>query len=466
MTGHGFGWLWAVLVMATQVSYAAETPFELPADAKILDPDVIIYGGPRPVISPDGEWVAYVSRGFVCVSSVDGGKPTRLFEVPESWTHFLALPENEFAEGDFGTLARSLSQDEYRQMLKQIKQELSGLQWTIESDGVVFGVLSHDPAKQLSRSVYLAPLTGDVIRISHSEQSTPTQARGVGGDFKMTRDRRYMVMSLQWGKALIWEVERDRPRATCFLNMTPSSTSDRWIAVEKDTRELVILDREFSVIRRFDEVIEPNQFGYKMYWSPDERNVICQTQVGFDHFSNWEGFRLDLQTMERRPMSGSFMNELIEFTGQGGEFVRVGSAGDMQGREGIQPTTSYLKVVPTGPGATKDLWQIRADSTNPRNGPRLTYEPQMTHSPDFSLFTLGLPRQGVGPHGVVQHLLDRQGRLWTLSPHDLGGYRTPCDVVGFAKKGQMIIGYDQHRLFAIPVGSIQTPANKVPNVVE
>jgi hypothetical protein len=248
--------------------------------------------------------------------------------------------------------------------------------------------------------------------------------------------------------------------------MTPSTTSDRWVAVEKDTRELVILDGEFSIIRRIDEIIQPNEFGYKMYWSPDERYVICQTQVGFDYFSNWEGFRLDLQTMERRAMSGSFMNEVIAFTGDGGEFVRVGSAGDLHAGQGIHPTTSYFKVVPNGGRAPRDLWRIRANPTDPANGPRIVHELQMTHASDFSLFTLGLPRQGDGPHGVVEHLLDRQGRLWKLSPHDVGGHRSPCDVVGFAKKGQMIIGYDQHRLFAIPVAAIQTPANEIPNVVE
>ena len=118
MIRHRFGWLWTVLVLATQVSAAEETQFALPADAKILDPDVIIYGGPAPVISPDGNWVAYVSRGFVCVSNVSAGEPKRLYEVPGSWSHLLALPENEFADGDFGTLARSFSRDDYRRMLK------------------------------------------------------------------------------------------------------------------------------------------------------------------------------------------------------------------------------------------------------------------------------------------------------------------------------------------------------------
>jgi hypothetical protein len=59
---------------------------ELPAAATILDPDIYLYGLPYPSISPDGNWVAYVSKGFVCVCNVKKPAPRQIREVPNSYT--------------------------------------------------------------------------------------------------------------------------------------------------------------------------------------------------------------------------------------------------------------------------------------------------------------------------------------------------------------------------------------------
>ena len=47
-----------------------------------------------------------------------------------------------------------------------------------------------------------------------------------------------------------------------------------------------------------------------------------EIQIGFDHFSNWDGFWMDLNSSKKREIEGRFMNEQFTFTGRGGEFFR------------------------------------------------------------------------------------------------------------------------------------------------
>ena len=56
-----------------QVATAVEQ--ELPPAAKILDPDIIFYDRPQPTISTDGKWVAYISKGYVCICNSANPKP-------------------------------------------------------------------------------------------------------------------------------------------------------------------------------------------------------------------------------------------------------------------------------------------------------------------------------------------------------------------------------------------------------
>lgn len=429
---------------------------EVQRDSRVLASDLIMYSRPYPVISPDGNHVAYISRGYVCVVGVDVEQPRNLFQVPDSWTHFLALPENSEAKGDFTTLAKSKNREEYRAMLKRIKKTFFGLQWTNESDGVAFGVQSHDPeANTTSAEVYLAPLLGEVRKISSAK--SPISGRGIGGNFRLTRDQRFLVMTSKWKRPLIWDVQKNQPKATCFLNLTPSSTSDRWIAVEKDTRQLVITDSSFSITKRFDVTIPENKHGYKLHWSPDERFIISRTQIGFDHYSQWEGFHLDLQTNERRDLKGDYMGEQIQFTGNQGEFIRVGVKGKQRGFSGLARVGAYFQIVPTGKDKPEFIWRVQVDAANPKDS-RYGFQPPLIASPNFNLFTIGLPR-AEGPHGTIVHLLDRHRKLWKLSLQDNGEYFSPYHVVGFAKQGKVIIGHEQNRLLATPVASIQLPEN-------
>src|SRR5262245_24703594 len=78
---------WAAVLLAIVLSLPSVVQAaELPTGATVLDGDIYFYSWPYPSISPDGQWVAYVSQGYVCVCNVNAPARRRIVEVPNSWT--------------------------------------------------------------------------------------------------------------------------------------------------------------------------------------------------------------------------------------------------------------------------------------------------------------------------------------------------------------------------------------------
>jgi hypothetical protein len=427
---------------STSPGHAADL---MPATAKVLDDNILIWIRPEPLISPDGKWVAYVSRGFVCVSNLDEAQPRRLYEVPGSITHLMAQPEHTPPDGDFNKVSSQLH--------KLATANMECLRWTHDSTAVAVSIVSHIEAekKSVTRVVYI-PIDGEPTNLAEVERSYESNDY-FSPSFHLSRDRAHVVFD-RHKRPLIWDTKSNKPRATGFLKLEPSSTSDRWIGVEKDTRQLVITDGNFEIVRRIEEYMPSRTFGLQLIWSPDERYVIWKNKVGFDHYSNWEGCRLDLETNERRILTGSYMAEIVEFTGRGGEFIRCGTEGVQLGWTGLANRYSYLMIVPHGDGHTQRLYSISADPNNRESRRYLLASANPLHSaPDSQLFLLATGRPE-GPYGCIWHLVNRNRDRWRLSNGDNDLFESPFFVAGFAKGGETIVGYDKTRLFAFPTSSV------------
>jgi hypothetical protein len=452
-----------LLVSATAVANAGE----LPKIATVLDPDCIFYLWPYPAISPDGQWVAYVSKGNVCICNIKTAARRQVMEVPHSWTwpHLKAAAERSPSSGTFAALSRGLSRDEYNELHAQITNTVYGLNWTNDCAGFVFGVQAYDAKQKISiYDGYYASVTGETNTLTHVRSDSPTRAVCSG---ILTQDRKYLVSAdLQMAHAdyrpLIWNVTENKPRATCFLYLVPSKTSGRWIGIEKDTQQLVITDEQFEVTRRFNEQTPDRSFGFRLDWSPNERFIIWRNQIGFDHFSNWEGFHMNLETGAKRALEGRFMDEQIGFTGRGGEFYRCGQTGAKTNwYDAI--VGAHLSIAPEADGEPKDAWRLTLDPNKPRPGMMTNRpgNPPLHLSPDAKLFAIGLPRPAGETSGMIWHLLDRDGTAWRFPGDDNGEYVSPYEVVGFADGGEVIVAHDSAQLFSLPVSNVVDDSNRI-----
>ena len=260
-------------------------------------------------------------------------------------------------------------------------------------------------------------------------------------------------------RPLIWDVQNGKPRATPFDHLVPSSTSGRWIGIEKDTQQLVVADEDFEVIKRLEVRWSDKSFGLRLDWSPDERYILWRNQIGFDYYSNWEGFRMDLQTGKKRELSGRFMGEEFGFTGRGGEFYRCGQDGERSKFVTADVVTgAHLTIVPGGDGADIDVWRLKIDPTNSAAAARannIAVRPS-AYEPTIDLFAIGLPNATDKPPGYTWHLMDRNGKSWQMPGKDTGTYMSPYEVIGFAEHGKLIVARDDTNLFVVSVDSVLT----------
>jgi hypothetical protein len=455
-TMRGLGWaLSLVIAVAANSSLLAAESIELPAGSRVLDPDILLEEAP--VISPDGRWIAYFSKGWMCIASLAGGDVQRIIEVKE--TRSFALDRLRHARD-----VPSEELNRYAEVDKYATHDIFDLHWTNDSNAIVFGISSPDIANDTAvTDIWLARPDGSKERIVHIGDNQLVRRAWPPG-MKLSQNKKFLVFTRHHPRPLIWNVAANRPQATPYLAMAPSSTSGRWLAVEKDTRQLVVVDEEFNVSKRVDEFVprSPVSDRVVLHWSHDEQHVIWRIQIGFDHYSNWEGCRIDLHTKQRRILTGDYMDEEIHFTGRDGEFLRIGARG-VQGRSsGLMPSGAYVHIVPPGAWYPNRLWDVHlVPGLDPERAMRLgSQAPLLKATTDFELFAIGLPRQE-GPNGFVYHLLDRQRRRWRLSPDVNGEHVSPYSVIGFAENGKTLIGSDDARLFAIPVAAIQTPENDI-----
>ena len=108
-----------------------------------------------------------------------------------------------------------------------------------------------------------------------------------------------------------------KPQATCFDYLHPSATSGRFLGVEIDTRELVLVDHTFHVAKRFDVTFRQRR-RCELFWSPDEKTAVGR--LFLEHPSDeWEGFRIDLETGEIQKLDVGFQTDRFVFPNEGNE---------------------------------------------------------------------------------------------------------------------------------------------------
>ncbi len=427
-------------------------PGVLPSDATVLDSDIVwdVANPDSFAISPDGQQIAYISKGALWVCRVDAGLPTRLAELPNTITAILAEPENQqqrdLANGSPHTPGfRSFSGPVYLD-----KHYVISLAWTPNQDGVVYAVRKRlrENSPVAAYHVMHASLTGIVkeIAIIEGQFGVPNEYTT---SFHVTPGRQFVVAAAY--VPLIWDVHAARPKVTPYDYLVPSSTSGRFLGIEIDTRQLVLVNENFAIVERYAPTFPVDQ-RVEMTWSDDERYVVCHTYRPYAS-REWDGFRLDLTTGAQGPEYSGVANDRFIFTGNDSEVVRLGVEPVRQGGRANGSDGSFIAMTAHGADEEKTIHRFTGFSREPEKGRKRRGYPPIVANRDASLFAMALPRPNDRRAGFHYHLIDRAGKLTPLSPKGDATYNTPYYPLAFVD-GDRIVARWGSTLFSLPIAVV------------
>jgi hypothetical protein len=430
---------------------------ELPEGATILDPNIVWdpVSVDSAAISPNGAMIAYVSKGAIWMCRVTSGPPTKLTDLPDTITALLAMPENQSAREKFGYVAPNPSYRPLPHLRGEILQFFT-LQWTPSQDGVVYTLRRRlkDNSSLAAYRVMHVSLNGVATQIALIERSF-TATPDSFTTFRVTPNRKHVIVS-NFRHPLIWDAATNKPRATCFDFLLPSSTSGRFLGIEIDTRELVLADENFRITKRFNVRLDQRR-GCDLFWSPDERVAICRTfRSSVEPISNHcTFFRVNLETGERSESKKGIEGDKFYFSGRGSEVIRVGMTGTPQGGYGDGSNGTFIEMIPNGDEPARDIVRFSRLPQPTDDYRDHRWYPAVISNADCTLFAIALPREAGKRRGYHYHLVDRQGKTWPFAPIDDSLYYTPYFPIAFANNGQAIVARSASQLFSIPVQTVQ-----------
>jgi hypothetical protein len=458
-----------IVAFALWISCSARAA-DLPSGATLLDPDIVwdIEPAPDPssgtrdptfAISPDDKSIAYISKGAVWKCDVTAGPARKIADLPHTMTALLATPENRAAWNTMKTSQPWTTRDVLASKLGRAPVAVHSLAWTADQDGVVFTLSEgiQDRPWTVTYQVMHAPGKGVVTPIAKFTRNGYDEPNHFT-IFHVTRDKKYVIASDGY-RPMIWVAATHKPRAACFDVLVPSSTSGRFLGIEIDTRQLVIADEDFKIVKRFDVTFNAQRF-VDLVWSPDERYALCREFV--EHppepwLEPWTGFRIDLTSGTKRAVDGMYRSERWMFTGRGGESVRTGKTEVVMGGYGDGSGGTYVSIVPQGGGDERDIVRFVRTAAEQQSvdwRKRGRYPP-LRIGKDSGLFVVALPHEA-GKPGFRYFLFDRNGNRWPIATtDDESQAASSFDIVAIANSGKTIVACDDSRLFSLPIEKIK-----------
>jgi hypothetical protein len=249
-------------------------------------------------------------------------------------------------------------------------------------------------------------------------------------NIRLTEDATHVV-GTRPDPVFLWNIAAGQFAVCCFDILVPSATSDRWLGVEIDTRQLVIVDKNFEIIRRV-EYFFTSLWAIHLSWSPDERYASVTPSQPL----KMQSLRVDLHTGEAEPIAVDYYESLsLAFTGNDGELFYTRSAG-----------RKNRHIVTT----------IPMSGETPRFNFEHTYSRfSVVPSADFRYVAVA---EGVfqaderQPSSFRWQIVDETGAAWLLAKED--GLLASYVVLGFANNGQTIVAYGDEQIVTMPLKCI------------
>jgi hypothetical protein len=429
----------------------------IPTEATILDADTVwdpcLVDGV--VVSPNGKQIVYVSRGALWLCGVHAGPPKKIADLPNTVSDFLSRPEYQSDREKYANFTSHAGLHPLGPQGPELTILLS-LRWTRSQDGATYALWN-----RLKQNSMLSS-----YRVMHaSTEGVVTQLADIHRDmvplpenkmaFHVDPKRRYVVLS-NYGIPLIWEIATNKPRVTPFDVLLPSTTSDRYLGVEIDTRQLVLADKDFQIIKRFDVVLDHDR-RCDLFWSPDERTAVCRSfRSSQEPISDkCTFFKYDLESDKQDETREGWESDRFYFPHPGSEVVRVGRDATVHGGYADGSNGTFIERMPNEQPIVELLHFVRLPKRTDNYKEHRTYPPVIA-SNNALMYALALPRPDNKPRGYHFNLVDLNGDTWPFQPTVTSQYYTPYLPLSFADNDKTLIARDGSQLFSISVDSIKT----------
>jgi hypothetical protein len=382
---------------------------------------------------------------------VDAGPPSKLADLPNTITAILAEPGNEKQREQSASCPLLPGYNPFTGPVYLDKHYVFSVAWTPSQDGVVYAVRKRvrENSPVGAYHVMHVSLTGAVneIAVIEGEFGVPDEYQT---SFHVTPDRKYVVASAY--APLIWEVAADRPRVTPYDELLPSLTSGRFLGIEIDTRQLVLVDNDFHIVRRFDMYFDQRR-RCELAWSADERYAVCLSHS--EHPSHkTEGVRIDLQTGKKSQLRTGVIRDRFYFTGNGGELVRLGIAGTPPHGFGDGSYGAYISILANDAEREQEVIRFDGPPRRPQNFRDARAYPPILGTADGSRFAIALPRPDEQAAGFHYHFVDRDGNPSPFVSVSDASYITPYYPIAFADGGRRLVARWGSTLFSLPVSEV------------
>ncbi len=429
---------------------------DLPPGATLLDNNFECEKWKEPTIavSPDGKSIAYVNSGAIWVCQVDNGPGNKLADLKGSIEEFSRKRSSAMREAWSGkyarcwAMARSIKSSRIRAML----MACNGGEVTKQSS-MCWQIMLKAASMPARYQIMEASTTSEVRSIVNIDRGVGEEPHALTA-FHVRADNKFVVAT--GPLPLIWDVGANQPVATPFDYLLPSSTSDRYLGIEIDTRQLVLVDENFKITKRFEVTFDQNR-QCDLIWSPDERFAICRSfRSSLEPMSNkCSVFRIDLKSGQRRSLPMGLKDDRYFFSGHGGEVVQLGTLGDVSETYGNGSYGSYIEFYSDGKTEEREINRFTNPGEDGMNSWHRAFYPPALCSPNCSLFAVALPRLPNQPHGYHFHLIDRNGNKWRFAGGDSSDFISPYVPIAFVEGGEKLVAHDESRLFTIPVSAIK-----------
>ncbi|QDT69531.1 hypothetical protein MalM25_24700 [Planctomycetes bacterium MalM25] len=436
----------------------------MPAGAVLIDDNLVgdLEAWGMLALNPARDQIAYQSRGALWASDLSGAPPERVVDLPDTQSAYLLGTDYASSRSRFNKIGvTDLPKDHYPRGEERPTIRINDLQWSASQGGWCYLEISSTGERS-----YDAKLSHKIRSVANNNtvETLTTACRE-----RFDQPQRFWSFALPDNHNLIilyagsyahvtsrlplfWNRVTQRPLVTSYDRIFPSPSCRRFLGVEIDTHQLVLLNADLRIERRYDVFLGKEHHLTSCAWSPNERHLLYKLKPAYPPRTAVP-YRIDLETGEGLRLSESHEGDRFVLTGDRDEALRIGKFPIRHGGKSDGGDGSYVSLVEAGGRHETFLANFNRRTVRGRRSGEDKPYPMPVVSASTRQAVIALPR-GPGTVGYRYWLVDAQGERRPLGMDNRDCYYSPWRVLAFVDGGNRLLANDYTRLFTVPIESI------------